>query len=178
MPNLMRGAAITEFFRHGFQHTAWRLESRRLYEVDYESGTYQRFLRGEDPGTEGRTPWLDAMREQTAQGKRVERVRLFDDPLTTYQQFTFQGARHNAEAGEDIRYLARHDADELGLPEVDFWLFDSRAVGMMRYEGDRSLGMELVDDAAEVIRCCQVRDAAWHYAIPYLEFAARVRSPV
>jgi len=68
-------SSITEFFRTGFQHTAWRLEARREYQVDYESERYETFLRGEDPGIKGREGWLGAIQEITGRGLRVERAR-------------------------------------------------------------------------------------------------------
>jgi hypothetical protein len=36
--------------------------------------------------------------------------------------------------------------------------------------------LELVDDPAEVVRYCQARDAAWHFAIRYEELKAQVTS--
>ncbi|MFJ6212122.1 DUF6879 family protein [Streptomyces sp. NPDC092296] len=178
MPDFIPADAITEYFRTGFQHTAWRLEARREYQVDYESERYRTFLRGEDPGTAGREGWLNTIRDLTGRGVRVERVRLFDQPPSDYQRFLLWGTVHTVAAGEDIRYLPRAEAEQTDLPMVDFWLFDSRTVGRFNFDGDRSLGMELTDDPAEVLRACQVRDAAWHYAIPYADFRTRVPSPV
>ena len=176
MAQFIDANAITDFFRTGFEHTAWRLEARREYQVDYESDRYKTFLRGEDPGIAGREGWLGTIREITGRGLRVERVRLFDDPPTDYQRFLLWGTGHTVAAGEDIRYLTRTSSEEVGLPARDFWLFDSRVLGEFRYDGDRSLGMELTEDPAEVLTGCQIRDAAWHYAIRYEEFRARVPS--
>ncbi len=167
MPDLIGGSAITEFFRDGFHHTAWRLEVRRTYDVDYSSARFRQFLRGEDPGVTGLEEWMDLMRHLVGEGKRVERVRLIDEPPTDYQRFMLHTATHNIAAGEDIRYLARSAAERLSLPMLDVWLFDSREIGVFRYDGDRSLGMELADDPAAVLEICQARDAAWHYAMPY-----------
>lgn len=178
MAQFIDANAITEFFRTGFQHTAWRLEARREYQVDYESDRYRTFLRGEDPGIAGRESWLGTIREITERGQRVERVRLVDEPPTDYQRFLLWGTGHTVDAGEDIRYLTRARSEEVGLPARDFWLFDSRVLGEFRYEGDHSLGMELIEDPSEVLVGCQIRDAAWHYAIRYEEFKARVPSRV
>ncbi|MFD3557514.1 DUF6879 family protein [Streptomyces goshikiensis] len=178
MPHLIDSDEIDRLFREGFEHTAWRLESRRAYHVDYEGETYQRFLRGEEPARDPDRPWLVNMRRQTGAGKRVERVRLIDDPPTTYQRYGLTGAPAAVEAGEDVRYLPRLRAEQLGLPVEDFWLFDSRYVALFHYEGDEPIGLELIDDPARVLRYCQARDAAWHYAIPYGEFVAQVPSAV
>jgi hypothetical protein len=176
--DLISGAAVTEFFRDGFQHAAWRLEVRRTYDVDYSSARFRQFMRGEDPGVTGLEEWMDLMKALTGDRKRIERVRLFDEPPTDYQRFMLHTAVHNVAAGEDIRYLTRAAAQRLELPMVDVWLFDSREIGVFRYDGDRSLGMELQNDPEAVLRICQARDAAWHYAMPYDVFRSQVPSAV
>lgn len=150
-------------------HTAYRLEVRTAYGVPEEDEAYRRFLADEELKVEEwLSPWLDLMREQTGQGKRVERVRVIDAPPTSYLRFEIAVGPYNREAGEDIRYLSRRDADRLGLPTWDYWLFDSRLVARLEFgEQDRFLGVRLDDDPAEVVRHTAARDAAWHYALPY-----------
>ncbi|MEY9965338.1 hypothetical protein ABIA33_003380 [Streptacidiphilus sp. MAP12-16] len=177
MSDLISGPAITEFFRDGFQHTAWRWETRRAYGVAAETEALLAFLRGEDVSDPGR-PWLALIRQLTEQRKTVGRVRLVDDPPTDYQRFLLADVTDSVEAGEDIRYLQRSEAQRHGLPERDFWLFDSRTIGIFHFDGDRSLGMALSDDPAEVLKGCQIRDAALHFAIPAREFKAQVPSSV
>lgn len=125
MRKLVAAPDITEFFRNGFEHTAWRLEARRHYEVDYESARYRAFLRGEDPGIAGREAWLGTIKQLTGRRLRVERARLIDEPPTDYQRFLLWGTKDTVAAGEDIRYLTRTRAKAMGLPARDFWLFDS-----------------------------------------------------
>ncbi|MFF7080140.1 DUF6879 family protein [Streptomyces lavendulae] len=178
MPHLIDSDEIDRLFREGFEHTAWRLECRRSYQVDYESETYQRFLRGEEPARDPNRPWLVNMRKQTGAGKRVERVRLIDDPPTTYQRYGLTGVPAAVEAGEDVRYLRRSQAEQLDLLMDDVWLFDSRYAAVFHYDGDEPVGLELVEDPVRVLRYCQVRDAAWHYAVPFRQFVAEVPSAV
>jgi hypothetical protein len=173
--DLISGPAITEFFRDGFQYSAWRWETRRAYGVAAESEALQAFLRGEDVAEPGR-PWLVLIRDLVKQRKTVGRVRLIDDPPTDYQRFLLADVSDSVDAGEDIRYLQRVEAHRQGLPEYDYWIFDSRTVGIFQFDGDRSLGMALTDDPAEVLRACRIRDAAMHFAIPAREFTARVPS--
>ncbi|MFD5466028.1 DUF6879 family protein [Kitasatospora sp. NPDC127059] len=70
-------------------------------------------------------------------------------------------------------HIARREAGGLGGLS-DFWLFDSRTVARFHFEGDRTVGMELVTDPVEVLRACQVRDAAWHYATRHADFRAQL----
>lgn len=177
MPESIPGGKITEFFRDGFQHTAWRLETRRAYAADQRSESYQRFLRGEDRQADPDNPWSVMVRQVTAQGRRIERVRLLDDPLTENQRYSLGSVKENLAAGEDIRYLLRAQAQTHGLPEDDFWLFDSRLIARFCWdESGWATHLDLSDDPAEVLLGCQARDAAWHYAIRYEQLTAAVTS--
>lgn len=178
MPDLISGPAITEFFLDGFDHTAWRWETRRAYGVASETDDLHRFLRGEKAVPDVNRPWLVTMRELESQGKRVERVRVIDEPPTDYQRWLLEDVGDSIDAGEDIRYLPRSVADGLNVPMRDFWLFDSRLIGLFHFDEDRSLGMELTEDTGKVLRAGQIRDAAWHFARPASEYTARVRSPM
>ncbi|MFI5803010.1 DUF6879 family protein [Streptomyces sp. NPDC051561] len=169
-------ASVSHLFRE-FKHTAWRLETRRGYASDRKSEKWARFLTGEDITDDADNTWRANVREQTGQGKRFERVRLVDDPPTQGQRFLLASGLGNVAAGEDIRNLPRATAEQLGLPDWDFWLFDSTT--LMRFvfdESDTTLGVIVSRDPAEVLAACQVRDAAWHHATRTAEFQARVRS--
>ncbi|WP_081982461.1 DUF6879 family protein [Streptacidiphilus albus] len=179
MAERIPGDKILEFFHDGFRHTAWRLETRRSYAADQRSEAYQRFLRGEPRQAAPDNPWSAMVREQTGKGKRIERVRLLDDPLTQNQQYSLTSVSENLEAGEDVRYLRRADAAEQHLPDEDFWLFDAQRAARFHWdESGWATHLELVDDPAVVLTYCQARDAAWHYAIRYEELTAQVPSAV
>lgn len=69
----------------------------------------------------------------------------------------------------------RKDAAELHLPEEDFWVFDSRVVAVLRFDDEDVLhDVEVITEPAEVLRYCQVRDAAVHDSVPYDAFAAQL----
>ncbi|MFD4240815.1 DUF6879 family protein [Streptomyces sp. NPDC058525] len=157
-----------------FEHTAWRLETRRRYASDELTDTYGQFLRGEAPVWDLDTPWARTIKEKTAGGAIVGRVRIVDTPTPTEgQRYLTAHAEKNEALGEDIRNLSRTEAGELQLPEEDFWLFDSRLVALLRFDGDDNLlDAELITEPAEVVRYAMVRDAAWHHAVPYREFTA------
>ncbi|MFE7544900.1 DUF6879 family protein [Streptomyces platensis] len=156
-----------------FKHTAWRLETRRRYASDEGTATYAQFTRGEpvvwdDVDSE----WCSKRREQSALGKRFERVRIVDSPPSPGQLYLLDNAKRNSAVGEDIRNLSRAEAEQLQLPEEDFWIFDSRFVALLNFDGsDNLIDVELITEPAAVNRYAQARDAAWHYAIPYQQFA-------
>ncbi|TVL87912.1 DUF6879 family protein [Streptomyces sp. SAJ15] len=175
-PELQPFSSISHLFRE-FRHTAWRLETRRGYASDRNGPKWQRFLDGDDIAHDPDNAWRENVRFQSAQGKRFERVRLVDDPLTEGQRFLLASAPGNIGAGEDIRNLPRAEAERIRLPDCDFWLFDSKILARFAFDDqDTTLGVYVTEDPAEVLAACQARDAAWHHAVPTEEFAERVRS--
>ncbi|TLQ43495.1 DUF6879 family protein [Streptomyces marianii] len=169
---------ITHLFGQ-FEHTAFRLETRRGYASDRQGARFQAFMRGIDPQPEPEHPWNVNVREKAASGARFSRVRIIDEPPTDGQRFLMATAAGNVQAGEDIRVLTRTDAERLSLPDWDFWLFDSRTLVRMHIDAtDTTIGVELVDDPAQVLAACRARDAAWPMAAPTAEVWAQVRSSV
>lgn len=150
------------------RHSAWRLETRRRYASDEGAETYAQFAAGEPVTWDLGDPWCVNRREQSALGKRFERVRILDDPPTPGQMYLLDNARRNTAVGEDIRTLPRFVAEELRLPAEDFWIFDIRVVALLLHDDeDRMTGVELITNPVDVLRYAQVREAAWHHAVPY-----------
>ncbi|MFS8199026.1 DUF6879 family protein (plasmid) [Streptomyces sp. CWNU-52B] len=177
-PELQPFASVSHLFSE-FRHTAWRLETRRGYASDRRSPLWPRFLAGEDVANGPANAWRQNVAEQTAAGKRFERVRIVDEPLTQGQAFLMARAPSNVSAGEDIRNLPRALAEELRLPDHDFWVLDSKTVIRFAHDDEgTTLGVYVTEDPAEVLATCQARDAAWHHAVRTEEFAAQVRSTV
>lgn len=164
------GAEFARLFRT-FEHTAFRLESRDVYKSANETAALRQFTAGEPVDMGWFQNWLGMIREATAAGRRFSRVRVVTVPLTDYSRFGVHCSGLTNEAGEDIRYLDRALAD--GLPDHDFWLFDSRAVLLMRFDDEENfLGGELVEDPAVVVQHTYWRDALWHRAVLRDDFAA------
>lgn len=160
-----------------FEHTAWRLETRRGYASDREDPTYTEFVQTGSITLDYDDEWSANIRTQTAAGKTIGRVRIVDQPPTTGQLFLLTDAPRNAAAGEDMRYLWRSIAQTQHLPAEDFWIFDSRLVARLNFdEDDVLLDVEVITEPAEVLRYCQVRDAAMHHAVAYDQFAAQLPS--
>lgn len=118
--------------------------------------------------------WLSMVENAASVGRSFSRVRVVSLPLSDYNRWGYAVARHNIAAGEDIRYLVRERADAAGLPNHDYWLFDSRKLLRMHFaEDDRFLTAEVVEDPAEIVRHNYWRDAAWHHAVRRDEFGAK-----
>jgi hypothetical protein len=157
-----------------FEHTAFRLEVRDRYDAPYSADSVREFLAGEADQPDDRAwfkPWVDFIRQVKAAGKRFERVRVVTVPLSDYSRYSLWSSQTNNKAGEDIRYLARDQAE--GLPDHDYWLFDSRTLAWMHFDDDdRFVGAEIIDEPAEIVRHNYWRDLAWHRAIRREDFAA------
>ncbi|MBF9068541.1 DUF6879 family protein [Streptacidiphilus fuscans] len=158
-----------------FEHTAWRLESRKQYATDLESPRFAAFREtGRLPDQPGHHAWVANVLRQLDQGKTFGRVRILDEPLTDNQRFLLASS---LESPEDIRVLTRSKAKGLELPDEDVWIFDSKTIARLVFDDqDRTLGVEITENAAEVLRVCQIRDAARHFAVPAREFAAALPS--
>lgn len=162
---------VRPLFR-SFEHTAFRLEVRTTYAPSYERESYEKFLAGEPYELPWMQDWLAMVRDAADEGRRFARVRVVSLPLSDYNRWSYVIAQHNIAAGEDIRYLERGEAEAVGLPGHDYWLFDSRQLLQMRFdEDDRFVGGEIIDDSVEIVRHNYWRDAAWHHAVRRDEFA-------
>lgn len=118
--------------------------------------------------------WLDMIQDAAAAGRRFARVRVVSLPLTDYSRFGVWCSQFTGGAGEDIRYLVRDQAQAAGLPDQDYWLFDSCKLVRMHFDdADRFLGGELVGDTAEIVQANHWRDAAWHKAVRRDDFASK-----
>lgn len=157
---------------HDFDHTAFRLELQDSYLEAEEAGIFAAFLRGE-PEPPTTVPelreWYRRVADHVRQGKRIERVRVHQDPPTDYQRFERWMDTWNREAGETMRYLTRPRAYEVGLlpaaGNTDWWLLDSCRLVAMRFDdGGHRIRNELITDPEVVIKACKWRDLAVHHS--------------
>ncbi|MBL0886196.1 hypothetical protein HGK34_07920 [Myceligenerans sp. I2] len=97
--------------------------------------------------------WCDQIRDQTARGVRVERVRVHQDPPTDYQRWVRWVGRWNEEAGEVMYYTTPERVAAVGLQVAgadDWWLLDDTALIRMTYQQPGIATSYLVTDPAEV----------------------------
>ncbi len=167
-----------------FDHTAFRLETRRDYRDESEREPFADWLAGGEARPD--QDWLEFVRGARAAGKVMQRVHVIEEPRTgrsgrTYLDFELALYRFSVQAGEDVRIIpVRVGGWPAGVPRSDdYSLLDSRTLVMRVYADDGQLeGAILVEDPATIIQACYARDAALHAAIPYAEYmASRVRMP-
>jgi hypothetical protein len=157
-----------------------RLEMRRRTHIPAEQPEFRAFLTGDLPEVrESGLPnwWTEMVNAHKVAGHVFRRVRVMDDPLTDYNRFMIWGARRNIDAGEDIRFLAMAAANELGLPDHDFWVYDSERMVELRFTDDgRIVGYDLFADLDSVARHEEWIDRAFAAATPYVDYLAEDRT--
>lgn len=174
---LLLGEDFNRLFS-SFERTARRLETRDRYDVAGERSYIARYLAGlqDDPEhVASRHAWLDGtVRASVATGRQWQRVRVVPEPLTDYLRYVLRGTRQTVEAGEDISYLPRARANELDLPDHDFWLFDDTRLVLQHFTADdRPLGGLVITEPDVVAQYRAWLDLAAQDAIPYARYLAQ-----
>ncbi|PRY29185.1 hypothetical protein CLV43_12662 [Umezawaea tangerina] len=148
------------------------METREVYKSANETDALRQFSSGDLVDMSWFRNWLTMIEDAAGEGRRFSRVRVVSTPLSDYSRFGLFCSEYTNAAGEDIRYLARHDA--MGLPDYDYWLFDSRTLVRMLFdEQENFLGGEVVEDPAAIVNHNYWRDTAWHRAVRRDDFAAQ-----
>ncbi|MFF0489943.1 DUF6879 family protein [Nocardia sp. NPDC004068] len=169
---LLRGNPWPDLFEE-CRREAFHLEVRDAYAVPDESEPFRKFLDGEPDDYVWFEPWLQLVKDTTARGVAVTRVRVVTVPHTDYTRFSLAVTGLNAGAGEDIRYLPRHDAGD--VPADDFWLLDDNRVvfNLVDENGRAADGAALTTDTGIVEHCRQIKQQLWSLATPYREYIVR-----
>jgi hypothetical protein len=152
---------------------AFHLEQRDTYNVESEDEPFRRWLHGEPDDYAWHADWANFVRDATAAGIEVQRVRLASVPHTDYIRWGLDVSPLNIKAGEDIRYLPRDLTEDIDLPEEDFWLLGEDVLILSVFSADGRTGGFARASSPELLRqCVAVRDQVWQRAIPYAEYAA------
>lgn len=157
-----------------FQRTAFRFETRDRYNSDVGRESFRRFLAGEPDDHAWHRPWLEMIRSDRRRGKRWMRVRIVSVPVSEWTRYAMQVARLSIAAGDDIRYLSRTAAKQLGLEPYDAWLLDDERLVCLCFDDsdDTFKGAEVVIDGDVVQRHRAWRDLAWQHAQTLVDFVA------
>ena len=167
---------FAEMFRT-FRESAFHVETRGYYAMTYERDAFRRFLDGRPLPPSGLPwwqAWLDQMREVTRQGKRIGRVRILSEPPTDYQRWELWGTAWHIEVGEEIRYMSRRRAEQVGLPlDYDWWLFDDDRLIITRFTDAGEIAEKsLITNPGMIARHREWRDLAVRNATTAEKFAA------
>jgi len=152
---------------------AFHLEQRDIYNVEAEDQPFSRWLKGEPDDYAWHADWLSFVRQATELDVQVQRVRLVSIPHTDYTRWGLHVSQLNILAGEDIRYLPRHMAQDIQLPTEDYWLLDDTLLILSVFSSDgRTGGFARPSDPALLSQCVTVREQMWERAIPYARYPA------
>lgn len=176
MSDLLSSGEFEELFRH-CKRSVFRIETRGVYAEPDEHEPLRRFLVGEEPDDAWLGPWLDAVENATLRGCQVQRVLMLTEPISDYLRFELDLAlRQRIPAGERVRVISRLESLGFGIPEdVDFWMYDDEAVGLVHFQEGRTHGVELVTDPRKVERYAKWRDKAWELSLGHDEWEGLLR---
>jgi hypothetical protein len=165
---LRQGNPWPDLFRAS-RREAFHLEVKDSYAVPLESEPFRRFLDGEPDDYTWFDSWATQVRELTARGVAIRRVRVLSVPHVDYQRWGLVVAARNIDAGEDIRYLPRHLAGV--VPPDDWWLFDGELVAFNLVDADgKAAGAALTTDPQLAAYCRSVQHRLWELATPYADY--------
>jgi hypothetical protein len=153
-----------------YASTAYRFELQPRYTVDGEQESFRLFLDGRPVSpldVEADRAWLDQVARNNAQGKRMARVRVHQDPPTDYQQWMRWRGTFNQAAGETIHYLTEKQATAAGVltgvAPRDWWFFDNNRLMVLTHnEEGRRIHTELITDEPELAKARALWDLAVH----------------
>ncbi|MFI8967091.1 DUF6879 family protein [Streptomyces sp. NPDC053493] len=164
----------------GARRSAVHLELRDVYAVPDEADDYRRWRetgeRDVDPASAYWAPWVEMVRSASARGVRMRRVRIVSEPVSDYIRYEHAGTVVNVAAGEEVRWLPRHQALGLLLPVVDGWVFDGEQLLANHFTGsgqwatpplELHTGPDLVKAYADAV------EAVWERAVPHDQYTIR-----
>lgn len=112
-----------------FTEEAFRLETLPVYDVEEEKEAIKEFKETGMVVNNIDKEWVDLLKI----GKPVKRLRLLSNPLSDYEVFELEVYKSNLKYGEDIRIANRDNFNE---ELQDFWIFDMKWIGIMKYDHD------------------------------------------
>jgi hypothetical protein len=165
-----------EFFAR-FRKSAFRLEALPQY-LGTSDPAFRAFSEGRPlPLSERPTKqdWMRRVANACAQGKRIYRVHVLDQPLTPYLEYELASYPENVKAGEEVYIADRTGRPQLADLTEDFWLCDADSdrpfALLMDYDAEgRFLKGELSDAPAVIEKCRRQRDLALANSVLLDEF--------
>ncbi|MBF6068182.1 MULTISPECIES: DUF6879 family protein [Nocardia] len=171
------GSGFTNLFRT-CQQSAFHLEVHDTYSTPEESEPFRMFLAGEPDDYAWMNGWTDTVRAGAARGVAFQRVRVVTVPHTDYTRWGLAVSEVNIAAGEDVRYLPRHQVDADRLPSDDYWLFDDTMVAYTLFTPEgAAAGAAVTTDPVLVRRCIEIRAVIWPRAIPRARYIGSHTTP-
>ncbi|GLZ34228.1 hypothetical protein Lesp02_64150 [Lentzea sp. NBRC 105346] len=157
-----------------YTRSAFRLETRQIYNMPNEQENFNKFLRGEPyDDMKYSTDWRNLVSANIAAGKTMQRAKLVRRPYTDYTRWLLTiGVPRNTKAGEDYRIVDITDR-ELDLPDLDFWLFDESTVLLLHFNDDNTLrDREVLENPPDLAKYLAWRDYALEHSVPFSEYSA------
>lgn len=153
------------------RHSAVHLEMRDIYTPDDADWLEWQAGKRFDPA-ERWHDWFTLVAGTVARGVTIRRARLVYEPVTDYIRFEYDvTAAHNIAAGEQVRWLPRHQAAGITVPCADYWIIDGKVVLWNHFAGDGSwVREERCDDPAVAQLCSASFENVWERGIEHADY--------
>lgn len=172
----MNTMAMADFLHtfDDFRHQVFRLESLDFYDSKSERAPLERFRSGLPQDPTWLEPWAQRVRSINRRSASIGRVHVVTEPLSEYVIFEMTCAYPaNIDAGEEIGILPRSTAQRLGVPKMDYWLFDDERTGVMVYDDAGALShVEATRDPVVVREHVYWRQICQDHALPLHKYLA------
>ncbi|UWE08579.1 DUF6879 family protein [Actinacidiphila bryophytorum] len=155
--------------------SAAHLEMRDAY---YSNPRFEAWRDGQRVDWDDRASWWRPFHQDiadaVARGVQIRRARVVSEPVTDYIRWEHYQTRANVAAGEQVRWLPRHQAWDLLLPGTDLWIFDGRLLRIHHFSGDGEwINKELSDDQAAVGQHAAAFEQVWNRAVPHDQYEVK-----
>ncbi|UGT62865.1 DUF6879 family protein [Nocardia asteroides] len=169
------GDDIWEPLFRGVEDSAFHLEVKDNYAVADEAEALRRWAAGEpyehDEQPDSWHAWDELMRETSARGVALERLRVVTVPHSDYVRWLLSTTAGNVDTGEDVRWLPRHLIQPTDVPADDYWLFDRSTVAYTTFGEDGSFtGLSISTDPKLVAWAVEARDTLWPLGIAHAAY--------
>ncbi len=153
-----------------YRRTAYRFELQPYYMVNGEQESFRHFLEGRPVSPlniEEDRAWLERVKERSAEGAEMARVRVHQDPPTDYQRWMRYRGAFNEQYGETIYYFTVAQAITAGIlggvALRDWWFFDDERLMVLTHNTEgRRIQTELITDETELKMARALWDLAVH----------------
>lgn len=132
-----------------------------------EQASIRRFLAGEPMPANHNEDWHEYVRDLTAAGKIMRRVKVIRRPYSDYIRYHLSWTLpRNSAAGEDYHIITGEDLDQLDVPNQDYWIFDEQTVLLLHFNDDGTFRDNELADPSELNKYRHWRDLALTKAVP------------
>lgn len=151
-----------------FKRSARRLEILQEYRIEGDEwDTFAKFQAGQPtPIYAELAEWIEMLDGWYKDGKEVERIRIIENPLTSYLKYEIDlGYIPAAMHGQKVNFVSKSKYEQISKGKIhsDFWIFDDEIVFELLYDEN---GAFLQSKEVPGIGCKKLIDELRAFSVP------------